>query len=97
MNTTEQIKIKHFIPVYSNKGGITVAYFRPKGNEVMELSVAICSKNDQYCKSTGRFHALRKFMNKETILLPIEKDDNSVNFLNDRFEGYVNNVNLTNI
>lgn len=97
MNITEQIKIKHFIPVYSNKGGITVAYRRPKGAEVMELSVAICSKNDQYCKSTGRFHALRKFMNKETILLPIEKDDNSVNFLNDRFEGYVNNVNLTNI
>ena len=97
MNITEQIKIKHFIPVYSNKGGITVVYRRPKGAEVMELSVAICSKNDQYCKRTGRFHALRKFMNKETILLPIEKDDNSVNFLNDRFEGYVNNVNSTNI
>lgn len=90
--TDMDIKIKHFIPPTNNKGGMTVAYYRPKGYKIMELATAVCVPKDQYDKRVGRVMALRNFLESKTIQVPINPKENTVNFLNDMFLDYVEEV-----
>jgi hypothetical protein len=77
--TDMDIKIKHYIPVLSNKGGMTIAYYRPKGYKVMELATAVCVPKDQYDKRVGRVMALRNFLESKTIQVNNNPKENSVN------------------
>lgn len=42
-------------------GGLTIAYTKPKDGFV-EISFAVCSDKDNYCKQTGRDKALDRFI-----------------------------------
>ena len=86
------IKIKHFIPLTCNKGGMTVAYYRPKGYKIMELATAVCVPKDQYNKKIGRLLALRNFLESKTIHVAIDTKDNSVDSLNFMFLDYVEEI-----
>lgn len=64
MTTTNKIQYKHIRPVdemgrYKNRGGLTIAY-RETGENTIEYRVAYCSKNDNFCRKTGRTIAERR-------------------------------------
>lgn len=86
------IKVKHFMSPYSNMGGLTVAYYHPRGFKVMELATSVCNVKDQFDKKLGRILAIRHFLDGNTILVPIDTKMNTVNFLNDMFSDYVEEV-----
>ncbi len=86
------LQTKHFRPEYNNNGGLTVVYYRPKYSKTIKFSLAVCSTKDQYNKRIGRYLATKKFLANETIVLPVNREINTVNFLNHMFLAYTNLV-----
>lgn len=89
-NPNSTLQTKHFRPKNSNNGGLTVVYYRPKHSKTIKFSVAVCSKKDQYNKQLGRYLATKKFLANEIIVLPVDREINTVNFLNHMFLAYTN-------
>jgi len=57
-------------------GGITFAYAPASehGNNVYEVSSAICNKADRYCRRVGREYSYSRFFEGKTILVRAPKD-----------------------
>lgn len=60
---------------YASKGGITLAYSMPtrKGDKMIWVSAAFCSKADTYSKKTGRTLAIDKYLAGERIQIATTK------------------------
>ena len=68
------ISVVHIYSQEMPKGGLTIAFRKasPYVSGVMvEVSVATCSNQDSFSKKTGTLLALGKFMDGETIMLPL--------------------------
>lgn len=55
-------------------GGCTIAYSTDTHKRGVVVSLAFCSKNDAYCKATGRFIATKRWFDHETMWLPVPKN-----------------------
>jgi hypothetical protein len=73
-----------------SKGGATVAWnYKYKNHSLakrwIEVSVAICSPKDTYCKRTGRLHAAVNFERQHRIALRVPRDMRPAEFLLEMF------------
>jgi hypothetical protein len=68
-----ELNIVHIYDKKYSKGGITVVFSQDlKGRvSMVTLAVAVCSKKDNYTRAFGRATAIKRFLEGETISLPI--------------------------
>lgn len=68
------VNVIHLFNKDNPLGGLTIAYKKvsefTSGNMV-QISVATCSKSDNYCRKTGTFIALSRFFLNNVIQLPL--------------------------
>lgn len=82
------IRICHGYDPEDNRGGVTIAYRKCSGwrnTKMVEVSLAYCSNKDSFNKKIGVQLAVDRFMNGNTVMVPvrIRHDDTIVgNLLN---------------
>lgn len=82
------IRICHGYNPEDNRGGVTIAYRKCsdwRNTKMVEVSVAYCSSKDSFNKKIGVQLAVDRFMNGNTIMVPVrDKTDDSIvgNLLN---------------
>lgn len=68
------IRICHGYDPEDNRGGVTIAYRKCSGwrnTKMVEVSVAYCSNKDSFNKKIGVQLAVDRFMNGNTIMVPV--------------------------
>lgn len=73
---SDDIKFVHVRPSYGHKGGMTLAYKPPlrKGDKMVWVAIAVCSKNDTFNKAIGRQLATDKFNRGHTVQVATRRD-----------------------
>lgn len=87
-NTTHEDMMDHDIRVchgydpQDNRGGVTIAYRKCSGwrnTKMVEVSLAYCSSKDSFSKKIGVQLAVDRFMNGNTIMVPVrDRTDDSI-------------------
>lgn len=70
----DDLGIVHIYDPHYPKGGMTVAYRKSspfKSGVMVEVAVQVCSETDSFSKKIGKAGAKERFLNGETIHLPI--------------------------
>jgi hypothetical protein len=68
------IRICHGYNPENNRGGVTIAYRKCsdwRNTKMVEVSVAYCSSKDSFNKKIGVQLAVDRFMNGNTIMVPV--------------------------
>ena len=76
------IRICHGYDPQDNRGGVTIAYRKCsdwRNTKMVEVSVAYCSSKDSFNKKIGCQLAVDRFMNGNTIMVPVrDRTDDSI-------------------
>ncbi len=68
------IKICHGYDPRHNRGGVTIAYRKTsewKNTRMVEVALAYCSPQDSFNKKIGAQLAVNRFLNENTVLVPV--------------------------
>ena len=68
------IKICHGYDPRHNRGGVTIAYRKTsewKNTRMVEVALAYCSPQDSFNKKIGAELAVNRFLNENTVLVPV--------------------------
>lgn len=77
LSILDTLEVVHIYDPEYPKGGMTVAYRKSgqyKSGVMVEVAVQVCSDSDSFSKKIGNVGAKRRFLNGETIHLPILKN-----------------------
>lgn len=83
-----KLEVKHIIP-YNGKGGLTVIYRHSRGSKFLEMTTAVCSEKECYCKRTGRMLAAERWLSDNIVKIPVHPGFGPGEFLEKLF-AYVN-------
>lgn len=76
------IKICHGYDSHHNRGGVTIAYRKTSGwknTRMVEVALAYCSPHDSFNKKIGTELAVDRFLNQNTVLVPVRLgSDNTI-------------------
>ena len=76
------IRICHGYDPQDNRGGVTIAYRKCsdwRNTKMVEVSLAYCSSKDSFNKKVGVQLAVDRFMNGNTVMVPVrDRTDDSI-------------------
>lgn len=68
------IRVCHGYDTQNNRGGVTIAYRKCsnwKNTKMVEVSLAYCSSKDSFNKKIGTQLAVDRFVNRNTVQVPV--------------------------
>lgn len=68
------IRVCHGYDLQDNRGGVTIAYRKCsdwRNTKMVEVSLAYCSSKDSFSKKVGCELAVDRFMNGNTVMVPV--------------------------
>lgn len=76
------IRVCHGYDPQDNRGGVTIAYRKCsdwRNTKMVEVSLAYCSSKDSFNKKIGVQLAVDRFMNGNTVMVPVrDRTDDSI-------------------
>lgn len=76
------IRVCHGYDPHDNRGGVTIAYRKCGGwrnTKMVEVSLAYCSSKDSFNKKVGVQLAVDRFMNGNTVVVPVrDRHDDTI-------------------